>query len=917
MCKVNLIVDKLQDRRVTYLFLIIILIGAFVPNSLATRVSSNFLAQDTILNSRKLSADSIVKSSMTPKPKTLSSVQNNPPSIKKNVIVDSTTLVKDSTKKENSLTEIIESINKDSLLLDLRSNKLYLYKDAEVKYLKNSMKADIMEVDIETNNIFAKGTFDSLENKYRKTSFLDNQIEYKMDSIHYNMKTEKGKIYGVSFEDQEGFVHGETIKKVDETMNIKKGKYTTCDLEHPHFYLASTKAQYINDKDTKKIVIGPSYIVLEDVPIPLVIPFGFFPLMTDRTSGLIIPTLGEENIKGFYLRDGGYYQVINDYWDASLTAGIYTLGSWSVRLNSRYNVRYKFNGSFSFDYANDKVEASESSKAVSGTNYNLNWTHAQDPKSNPGSTLSAQVSFQSSGYSQLNGTLDDYVNSQTNSSINYAKTWTGTPFSFNTSFRQSMNKQDSSMEISFPGFNFAVSNIYPFKRKNSVGQQRWYEKISFRYNTTFSNSAKFKEDELFGSGMFDNMKMGMKHEIPFETSFNLFKFINVSPNISYNEKWYFDKIDRQWDPTSNTVVTDTISGFNRLYEYNASISASTTLYGMFNFKKGSKVQAIRHMVTPSLSFNYSPDFGKPSYGYYKHVQTNADGTTQQYSPYETGLFGVPASGEQASIGLSIGNNLEMKVRSDSDSTGFKKVSIFKSLNLSTSYNLAADSLHLAPIAISATTTLFKDLGVNFNMAWDLYKYNNKGIRTNDFAWANGSAGRITSVNLTFGYSFRSVLGYSDAGTDTGSLDNNIDDPLQGSGFMGQSDPTQRQALNAMSKTQYYNFSIPWNLTFNYSFSYQNATGPNSRVSQFVTFNGGLSLTPKWAVTFSSGVDLAKMQLNPTSIGIVRDLHCWQMSFSWIPFGFRKSWSFNINVKSSVLQDLKFKKSSSLYDNYYD
>ena len=417
----------MQYIKVTYLFLVAIFISLFVPNSFATNRLQELIAQDTILNTKEKSTISIdttdnsniiernfndstpiikgsVKEKNTPstdevsnsnmfernfndsnifdrnlndstltiqdsaKEKNITSIDttDNSNIIERN-FNDSTPIIKDSAKekKDNSIDEIIESSNKDSLILDLKSNKLHLFKEAEIKYLNNTMKADIMEIDTENNNIFAKGSFDSIENKYRKTIFVDQNIEYNLDSIHYNLKTEKGKIYGVSFEDQEGFVHGETIKKVDETMNIKNGKYTTCDLEHPHFYLASTKAQYINDKGTKKIVIGPSYFVLEDVPIPLVIPFGFFPLMTDRTSGLIIPTLGEENLKGFYLRDGGYYQVINDYWDAALTGGIYTLGSWNVRLDSRYSVRYKFSGNVSFDYANDKIEATENAQEMS------------------------------------------------------------------------------------------------------------------------------------------------------------------------------------------------------------------------------------------------------------------------------------------------------------------------------------------------------------------------------------------------------------------------------------------------------------------------------------------------------------------------------------------------------------------------
>lgn len=827
-----------------------------------------------------------------------------------------------SKKKRNSknnsfLTQVIKSKNTDSMILDLKINKLFLYNEAVVDYGANTLNADIIEIDLKTNNLFAKGTIDTATNEYNKTIFKDQEIEYNLDSIAFNLKSEKGKIYGVVFNDDEGYVHGQNVKKSGDTMNIKKGRYTTCDLEHPHFYLASVKAQYVTSKDSKKIIIGPSYLVIEDVPLPLAIPFGFFPIMSDRSSGIIIPSIGEENIKGFFLKDGGYYQVINDNWDASLVGGIYTLGSWDLRLASTYAVRYKFKGNFSFDFSNDKIGEEGTPSFQDMQNYKLAWTHTQDSKARPGSNFSALVNFSTSGYNKYDGDLNDYTESQTNSSISYSKTWIGTPFSFSTNIQHSQNMRDSSIVLSLPNFVFNVSKIYPFKRRNAVGAQKWYEKISFSYTNTFNNTLNFKENELFEKNMFDNMKYGMKHTLPVSTSLNIFKFISVSPSFNYNERWYFEKLDKNWNPETEQIVTDTISGFNRVYDYNAGVSLSTTIYGMFNFiNKNSHIKAIRHVITPSIGFSYAPNYGEPLFGYYKTVQSDSDGNLRTYSPYENGIFGVPGRSETAAINFSLNNNLEMKVKSNKDSTGVEKITIFDALNFNSSYNFVADSMKLAPISITARTTLFKSLAITLSAQWDPYIYTVDGIRTKHFAWSNGNAGRITNFSASMGYSFRHTFGLKDGTGSASTAPTPIEDPLQGSGMMGGPSRDEQLLANALQNAIYYDFSVPWNLSFNYMFrlSY---TGRSKDIIQTLSINGGLNLTPKWAITFSGGFDFARYELTPVTVSIVRDLHCWQMSLNLVPMGFRRSFTFNINVKSSVLQDLKLKKTSNFLDNYYD
>lgn len=824
----------------------------------------------------------------------------------------------DTAKKKSTafLDDVISGKNKDSLVYDVKNKMVYIYREGDIIYQDMNMKADYMKIDMETRNINAYGIADTA-GKMSRPEFLQGGTSYTMDTIVYNIKTKKAKIKGVATQEGEGFLIGRSVKKMpDNTINIADGKYTTCDaIDHPHFYLAMTRAKTIPGK---KVIVGPSYLVMEDVPIYFLgLPFGFFPMTSGRKSGFIVPEYGEEYVKGFFLRNGGYYFAFNDYLDMTVRGGFYTLGSWETSLASRYMKRYKYSGGFDFRYSKDIIGEKGAKDYVNMSNMSVNWTHTQDPKFRPNSTFSASVNFSTSGYAKYGSTnMNDYLNTQTNSSIAYSKSWAGKPFSLSTNFQHSQNSNDTTVSLSFPNVVFNVSRIFPFRRREAVGKQRWYEKISLSYTGNLANNVKVKEKDLFTDKMFKDMKNGVNHVIPVSTSFNLLKYINFSPSANYNERWYFQKIDKQWDPTQNQVVNaDTTYGFYRLYNYSFSASASTKIYGTYQFGKKSPVQAIRHMMTPNISFSYTPDFGTSKYGFYKTVQSDSTGRLTTYSPFESGMYGVPGRGRSASISFSLTNTLEMKVLSKKDTSGVRKIKLIDNLSISSSYNFLADSLNLAPFSLNLRTTIYGNFGLNLSATLDPYQVDEKGRRINKFLIEKGKIGRITNTGWSFGYTFNSKKASQPAINDINS-GTPITPPEYTDFFADPNnkiDPvTQRQMMTA----QYYEFAIPWNLGFNYSMSYTN-NGIKKNVSQTLGFNGSVTLTPKWGLTFNGGYDFEARKITPGVFTVNRDLHCWQMSFSWVPVGFRKSWSFNIGVKSAMLQDLKYDKRSSFYDNLYD
>lgn len=832
---------------------------------------------------------------------------------------------RDSTKKKASfLDDMITGKNKDSLVYNIKEKTVYIYDEGDVTYQKMNLKGDFMRVKLDEKIILAHGKADSL-GKPTRPEFKEGEATYTMDTIRYNLKTEKALIKGVATQEGEGYLIGKNVKKMaDNSINIASGKYTTCDnVDHPHFYLAMSKAKMTSGENgqAKKVVVGPSYLVMEDVPIYFLgLPFGFFPMMGSKNSGFIVPEYGEENVKGFFIRNGGYYFAFNDYLDATVTGGFYTLGSWEAAVASRYMKKYKYSGNLNLRYSKDIIGEKGADDYVNMGNFSATWSHSQDPKFRPNSTFSASVNFSTSGYAKYGSTnMNDYLNTQTNSSISYSKTWAGTPFSFSTNLQHSQNSQDTTISLSFPNIVFNMSRVFPFRRRgeNAVGKQRWYEKISLSYTGNLANNVLTKEKDLFTDKMFKEMKNGVNHVIPISTSMNIFKYINISPSANYNERWYFKKIDKEWDPTQNQVIdSDTTYGFYRLYNYSVSVSASTKVYGTFQFGKKSPVQAIRHVLTPNISFSYTPDFSSQKYGFYKPIQTDSTGRLGYYSPFEGGMYGVPGKGQSASVSFGIQNTLEAKILSKKDTSGVRKIKIIDNLSATSSYNFLADSLNLAPFQLNLRTTIYGNFGLNISATLDPYEVDEKGRRINQFMIKRGKIGRITNTGWSFGYTFNSKKSDKPAMNDINSGVNST--PPEYTDFFanqqGQDlDPNTRRM---MMTSQYYDFDIPWNLGFNYSMGYTN-NGIRKDITQTLGFNGSVNLTPKWGINFNGGYDFEARKITPGVVTITRDLHCWQMNLSWVPVGFRKSWSFSISVKSAMLKDLKLDKNSSYYDNLYD
>ena len=835
------------------------------------------------------------------------------------------TMQRDTARKPRKATGFldgaIEGKSTDSLVYDVRNKLVYVYNEGDVTYQNSNLKADFMRIDMTDKTVFAYGKPDSLDGKaiVTKPEFSDGSASYQMDTITYNFATEKAKIKGVATQQGDGWLVGGSVKKMpDNTINIQDGMYTTCDeTDHPHFYLAMTKAKVIPGK---KVVTGPAYLVMEDVPIYFLgIPYGFFPINMGPKSGLLMPSYGEDGTRGFFLRDLGYYITLGDYADLAVRGGFYTLGSWEASAASRYIKRYKYSGSFNIQYSNIKTGEKGEPDYLKQSNFRVQWTHSQDAKANPGSTFSASVNFATSGYNRYSAnTLNDILSTQTNSSISYSKSWTGTPFSLSANMAISQNSSNQSISLTLPTVVFNVSRIYPFKRKEKTGKDRWYEKIAMQYTGKMTNSVTTTESEIFTKKTLENMKNGIEHSIPVSASFNVFNYINLSPSFNYNEKWFFKKVEYEWNPMTNKV--DTMAneyGFYRLYNYSMSVSASTTVYGMYDFtkkKRDRKIQAIRHVLTPSIGFSYTPDFGDFKYGYYKSLQRDSLGTTQTYSPYAVNAYSVPSSGRNMSMNFSLSQNLEMKVLSKRDTSGVKKIKLIDELRISGSYNFLADSMRLSTIPISFRTTLFGNFGINLSATLDPYRLTPDGKRINKLFFP----GRIVSTGWSFGYTFksrddRSQTAINDITSIPPEYMNPFYDPY------GTMDPVLRRQYMAQT---YYDFSLPWNFGFNYTVNYSITTGNyppkgyKKNVTQTVGFNGSLNLTPKMGITFQGGYDIKANRLTTSSVSITRDLHCWQMSFSWIPFGTYRSWSFNIGVKAASLSDLKYDKSQSMYENMY-
>lgn len=814
--------------------------------------------------------------------------------------------------------DIIDGKAADSVVFDARNKMIYSYRSGDVTYQGMNLKADFMRVDMQTKDIYAHGYLDSVDGEATQThpEFSDGGSPYSMDTITYNLDSRKAKIKGIATQEGDGWLVGGSVKMhPDETIHIGDGMYTTCEhTDHPHFYLAMTQAKVIPGK---KIIAGYSYLVIEDVPTYIGIPEFFFPISTGPKSGILMPTYGED-AKGFFIRDLGYYFKIGEHMDLALRGGFYTLGSWEVSAVSQYVKRYKFRGNFNLQYSAIRTGEKGEPDFVQQNNYKIQWTHSQDAKANPGSTFSASVNLTSSGYSRYSATsVNDILATQTNSSISYSKNWEGTPFSLALNLSVSQNSRDKTIAVTLPTITFNVASFNPLKRKEAVGKTRWYEKIKMSYSMKLTNTVNTKEDEIFTKETLNKMKHGIQHTIPISTSLSLFNYINVSPSFNYTERWYFKKVRQEWNEETHKVETlDPEYGFWRLYNYNASVSANTTIYGTYvSKKKERKLQAVRHTLTPNVGFSYAPDFSRQRYGFYETVQTDTTGKFKVYSPFTDNAFGVPGSGQQFSLTFGLSQSLEAKIRTKDT---VKKVKIIDQLSINGSYNFLADSMRLSTLPISLRTTIYNNIALNISLTLDPYEVSPQGVRYDKLMWARGLPGRVQSASWSFGYTFKSRENKATvAGNDITSLPaeyfNSWSDPY------GQLNPAMRRQWMA---GQYYDFSIPWNFGFNYSISYNaqyvnnGTTGYRKNINQTINFNASVKLTPKTMITATSGFDFTSRKMSMTSIAITRDLHCWQMSFTWIPFGAHRSWAFNIGVKAASLADLKFDKSYTQYDYMY-
>ena len=842
--------------------------------------------------------------------------------------------------KKSSLDAPAFTAARDSIVEDFSNGKkmIYYYGDASVTYGNMKLSADYMEYDLNSNTLFARGTKDTTGVITGAPVMEQGGKSYEMEEVRYNFNTQKARITNMLTQEQDGILHGKNIKMMpDRSINITKGKYTVCDCEHPHYYLHLTAAKVMT-KPSQKTVFGPAWAVVEDVPMfPVVLPFGFIPDRPDRATGILFPTFGEEASRGFYLRDLGMYFVIGDYFDIAMTGDIYTLGSWAIDLNSRYKVNYKFNGSFSLTYSNDQTGERGSSDFFQTKNFGIRWSHSQDPKARPGTTFSASVNFSSPSNNKYNSTsVTEALQNQISSSISYAKNWNG-KLNLSINALHSQNSKDSSYSFTLPNVTFSVNRFYPFKRKNRVGKEKFYEKFSLGYNTTLQNKINFKASEFKQPGLLDKFQNGMAHNFQIGLpNFTAFKYINITPSVSYGMNWFFKKTEKEYDPETGKVVDIPGKAFSTLgatHNYSGSISMSTRLYGMFNFGKHRKLQAIRHVVSPSISASFSPEKGTHFNGWRTLTYTDANGNvhTQDYNIYAGQVNSYPGKGKTASLNFTLGNNFEAKVRdlTDTTGTGSKKIKLIDQLNLNTGYNFLADSLKMSNVGLTMSTSIFEKLGISANANFDPYavivdKSNPSGKRINRFAIQEGQGLlRLNTASVSMSYSLSGegkIEGNDGSGTEGGS---------GGGGVKGAASYYQRIYYHPVTGEYipggwlyYTNPNVPWSVNFNYSFSYRksyqfsnNQAITKNDFTQTLGISGNVKLTPRLALNLTTNFDLMAMKMSTTQISATYDLHCFNISVSWVPTGQWESWSFRIAANAAALADLlQFKKSSSYWDN---
>ena len=886
--------------------------------------------------------------------------------------------------QKSSLERPAFSTAKDSIITDFRNGKrmIFYYGGATVTYQNMKLTADYLEYDMHTNTVFARGQKDPATGEMvGLPEMTEGGQTYKMDELRYNFNTRKARITNMITKESEGLLQGKKIKMMpDKSINLRDGVYTVCDLEEPHYYLRLSMAKVIT-KPSQKTVFGPAWPVVAGVPVPIGLPFGFVPKKPTRATGLLMPTFGEEQARGFYMRDAGMYFVFGDYFDLSLTGDYYTLGSWAVDANSRYKVNYKFNGNIGITFSNDQAGEKGSKDFVQSRNFGIKWSHSQDSKAHPGTSFTASVNFSSPSNNRYNATsVQQAQQNQIGSSISYSRNWNG-KFSLSVNALHNQNTRDSSYNITLPNITFTVNRFYPFKQKQRVGKEKFYEKISFGYNTSFQNKVSFKMRDLqdyvmdgdqytyktdangktyrvkeFGDSLavkaLNKMTNGMSHNFQIGLpNFTLLKYINVTPSVTYGMNWMFSKgqqyleneVDQDGNPVivrdsegndviAQKVITDPGRAFNAFgvtHTYSGSMSLSTRIYGMFNFGKHRKVQAIRHVISPSVSISFSPEKGTSFNGwrtldayYDKRGSYHAESMYNIYSVSTHNSVSAPGRGKSGTMSLTIGNNLEAKVRDmkDTTGTGSKKVKLLDQLNINTSYNFLADSMKMQNVGVTASTNLFNKINISGNLNFDPYAVNEKGQRYNKFNLvATGVPLRLTNASLSASFSINGK----------GAIDGN--DGSKAAGGKAEANTYQRIYYHPITGeyipggyVYYMNPSAPWSINISYSFNYaksytyMSATKElvtNNKFTQTMNLSGNIKLTPRMSIQASTGFDFMAMKVTSTQISATYDLHCFNIAISWVPMGMYKSYSFRIAANASALADLlRFKKSESYMDN---
>lgn len=856
-------------------------------------------------------------------------------------------------KKKNGIDAPVTYQADDSLVYMASSNTAHLYGSAEVKYENMDLKSDKIKLSLDSSLVHATGSKDTTakDGIKGKPVFVMGQDTYDTDTMSFNFKTKKGFIKHVYTQQEDGFLTSEQSKRNDNgEIYLAHGRYTTCDAPHPDFYIALSRAKVRPGKD---VVFGPAYLVVADVPLPFAIPYGFFPFTKSYSSGFIMPTYGDENSRGFYLRDGGYYFAMSDKWDLKLLGEIYTKGSWGFSAASNYRKRYKYSGSFLFSYQDTKTGDKGMPDFSEQKSFKLQWSHRQDAKANPFSSLSASVNFASSKYERNNLTSmynpQSLTQSTRTSSVSWSTTFSSIGLSLSSSANLSQNMRDSSIAMTLPDLNINISRFYPFRRKHQVGDEKWYEKISMSYTGQLSNSINTKEDKLMHSNLIKDWKNGMQHNIPISGNFTLFNYINISPSFNFTDRMYSSKVTRSWDQARQEEVRDTTYGFHNVYNWNLSLSANTKLYlfAVPNRKIfGDKIQAIRNVITPQISFSYAPDFGASRYGYYQTYQkTDADGNVSlvEYSPYSDQLYSVPGKGKTGSISMDLSNNLEMKIKSDEDSTGFKKISLIDELGASMSYNMAASYHKWSDLSMRLRLKWWKNYTFNMNAVFATYAYdldeNGKPYVGNHTEWGRGRFGRFQGMSQNISYTLtpekiaKLFGGGSDEDKDNKNKDNNDDDEGIDTDINSNVDDEMIKAQNGAKKRSsggkastdddgYMRFSMPWSITFGYGitmrentsgkFNYKSMRYPYS-FSQTLNMSGNLRISDGWNISFSSGYDFDNHKISMTTASLQRDLHCFNMSCSVVLAPYT-SYNFTFRCNAATLTDaLKYDKRSG-YSN---